>query len=192
VIGDQDRGKADQEALRPPRLHADEVFVDDALVRRLIDEQFPAWRHLRLRRVRSTGTDNAIFRLGHDMGIRLPRIHWAVPQIRKEYEWLGRISPQLPVSVPAPIAVGEPGPGYPYPWLIFRWLEGRDLLGSFVDDMRRLASDVANFVLALQSVDPSGAPPALSRGGSLQLEDEAARRAIHRLERGTARRALRV
>jgi hypothetical protein len=48
VTGDQDDGNADQEGPGPPRLHEDEVFVDDALVRRLVDEQFPAWRHLRL------------------------------------------------------------------------------------------------------------------------------------------------
>ena len=32
----------------------------------------------------ASGTDNAIFRLGRDLVVRLPRIGWAVPQIAME------------------------------------------------------------------------------------------------------------
>ncbi len=72
----------------PPKMHDDEVFVDDSLVRRLVDTQFPHWSDLPLTRVRSTGTDNAIYRLGDNIGLRLPRIHWAISQVAKEWDWL--------------------------------------------------------------------------------------------------------
>src|SRR4029077_17858528 len=70
---------------RPQRMHADEVDVNDALVRRLLAEQFPEYLDLPLRRAPSTGTDNAIYRLGDHLGLRMPRIHWAVPQIAREH-----------------------------------------------------------------------------------------------------------
>jgi len=163
-------------------MHADEVDVDDGLVRRLIAEQFPEHVDLPLRRARSTGTDNAIYRLGPDLGLRLPRIDWAVQQIGKEHEWLPRLARHLPAAVPEPVAVGEPSAGYPYPWLVYRWLDGHDALAGPVGDWCRLAEHVAGFVLALQRVDPAGAPPTGGRGGPLSPRDEATRRAIARLD----------
>ena len=159
-------------------MHADEVDVDDDLVRALVASQFPQWAHLPLQRMRSTGTDNVIFRLGRDLGVRAPRIHWAVKQIGKEYEWLPRLAPHLPAAVPEPLAKGEPGNGYPYPWLVYRWLDGEDALVADVPDWGRLARDLGAFVAALQRIDPAGGPPAGARGGPLAPHDRAARRAV--------------
>ena len=167
---------------RPPRMHADEIDVDDGLVRALIDDQFPPYSDLALRRASSTGTDNAIYWLGAHLGVRLPRIHWAVPQVNKEHEWLPRLAPHLPASVPQPVAVGAPGDGYPHPWLIYRWVGGADALTAPVNDWTALAEDVAQFVLALQRVATDGAPPAGGRGGPVGPRDEATRRAIARLD----------
>ena len=41
----------------------------------------------------SAGTDNALYRLGDDMAVRLPRIHWAVKDVHKEHHWLPRLAP---------------------------------------------------------------------------------------------------
>jgi len=94
------------------QMHAGEVPVDAPLVRSLIAAQFPHWGRLDLEPIPSTGTDNAIFRLGSEMGVRLPRIHWAIPQVDKEWTWLPRLAPHLPVAVPVPLAMGKPGLGY--------------------------------------------------------------------------------
>ncbi len=163
-------------------MHADEVGVDGALVRELLRSQFPEWAGLPLRSIPSTGTDNAIYRLGDEMGIRLPRIHWAVGQIGKESDWLERLSRHLPVELPLPVAKGEAGSGYPYPWLIFRWIEGEDLQHARVDDYNRLAEELAAFVLALGQIDPAGAPPAGRRGGPLAPHDEIVRAFLPALE----------
>ena len=120
------------------KMHADEVTVADSLVRVLIDTQFPQWSGLALHRIPSTGTDNLIYRLGDEMGVRLPRIHWAVSQIDKEWIWLRRLAPELPVPVPIPLAQGEPGFGYPYPWLVYPWIEGEDLQHSIGLDLNRV------------------------------------------------------
>ena len=54
-------------------MHHDEIDVDADLVRSLLETQFPQWAHLPLERVREEGTDNAIFRLGDDKSVRLPK-----------------------------------------------------------------------------------------------------------------------
>ncbi len=53
--------------------HAASPAVGTALVRRLVAAQFPAWAHLPVRAVDSAGTDNAMFRLGDDLAVRLPK-----------------------------------------------------------------------------------------------------------------------
>ena len=174
-------------------MHVDEVTVDGDMVRALLREQFPGWADLPLRRTRSTGTDNAIYRLGDALGVRLPRTRWAVDQVRKEHEWLSRLAPGLPAAVPEPVASGEPGVGYPFPWLVYRWLPGTDALGGPVTDWCGLARQVAGFLLALGATSPAGAPPAGVRGGPLAPLDEATRRAIGALDGHIdVRRALAV
>jgi aminoglycoside phosphotransferase (APT) family kinase protein len=168
----------------PPSLHADEVPIDGPLVRSLVEAQFPQWSHLPLQRITSTGTDNAIYRLGPKMGVHLPRIEWAVQQVDKEFAWLPRLGPQLPMAVPTPLARGEPGPGYPFPWLVYRWLDGEDLQHRQVSDSRWFGQDLAVFVKALESVETTDGPPAGPRGQSLLPFDGATRAAIRGL--GTA------
>lgn len=161
------------------KLHDDEVTVTTALVRRLLVHSFPQWGQLPLKRMSSTGTDNAIFRLGGELGLRLPRIGWAEHQIAKESEWLPRIAPQLPVEVPEPVAIGEPAAGYPYPWLVFRWLEGDDMQHLQSADFNQLARDVATFVIALESIDVTGVPLGGRHGGRMRADDQTVRQCIH-------------
>lgn len=168
---------------RPPlRMHADEAAVDDDLVRVLVSRQFPRWADLPLRRIASTGTDNVIYRLGQELGLRLPRVEWAVDQLSKEQQWLPRLAPQLPAGVPEPVALGRPAAGYPYPWLVYRWLPGSDALAGPVPDWCALARQVADYVLALHAVDAAEAPPAGARGGRLTAVDDVTRRAIDALD----------
>ena len=70
------------------KMHVDEVHTDVALVRRLLAAQFPQWADLPIAPVRSAGTGNALYRLGDDMVVRLPRIHWGVESVDKEHRWL--------------------------------------------------------------------------------------------------------
>lgn len=162
-------------------MHADEVATDAALVRRLLAEQFPQWAGLPIAPVPSAGTDNALYRLGVDMAVRLPRIHWAVGQVDKEREWLPQLAPTLPLAVPTPLARGAPGAGYPYPWAVYRWLDGQNANQTQPADMSRAAAELAGFLLALQRIDTSGGPRAAEhglRGAPLAGRDAATRQAI--------------
>jgi len=156
-----------------PRMHDDEVDVDDAEVRRLLATQFPQLADLPLTRVEAWGTDHAIFRLGESLSVRLPKIGWATKQGEKEHRWLPELAPHLPIEVPVPLAMGEPAEGYPFRWYVSPWLDGANPGAGGSVDMRRLAVDLAAFVLALQALDTTDAPgPRVDqRGGQLAGAD---------------------
>jgi aminoglycoside phosphotransferase (APT) family kinase protein len=170
-----------------PRMHVDEVAIDDALVRRLLATQFPRLADAPLTRIEAWGTDHAIFRLGDDLSVRLPKIGWASAQGDKEQRWLPVLAPHLPIEVPVPLAIGEPADGYPFRWCVSPWLEGEHPGPGGPVDLRRLAEDLAAFVLALQRIDTTHAPaPAPARrGGPLAHADRSTREAAGRL-RGEA------
>src|SRR5512133_3190969 len=94
-------------------MHADEVDTDVALVSRLLAAKLPHWAGLPIAPVPSAGTDNAIYRLGHDMVVRLPRIGQAAWQVDKEHEWLPKFAPHLPLAIPVPLAKGGTRRGLP-------------------------------------------------------------------------------
>lgn len=141
------------------KMHDDEVETDVELVGRLLATQFPAWADLPLTLVPSAGTDNALYRLGEDLAVRLPRIHWATGQVEKEQTWLPRLAPHLPLAIPVPLAKGAPGEGYPWDWSVYRWLDGETVTRERLPDLGRAAMDLAHFVTALQRIDPTGGPP---------------------------------
>jgi aminoglycoside phosphotransferase (APT) family kinase protein len=160
-------------------MHADELEIDEALVRRLLRGQYPDWADLALERVRSAGTDNAIYRLGPDRVIRLPRIRGARKQIEADQRWLPSLAPLLPLSIPEPLEVGRPDEGYPWPWAVHRWLEGENARIDRLDDPREAASALGRFVAAMQRVDlEDRPPPGMGRGGPLATRDEEMREAI--------------
>ncbi len=146
--------------MSPGKMNEGEIDIDVPLVRRLLASQFPRWSNLQVERVPSTGTDNAIFRLGPDMSVRLPRIHWAVELVDKEYKWLPRLAPRLPLAIPIPLAKGAPAEGYPWPWAVYRWLEGENATIVRIADLPQAAADLAQFITALQEIDPTGGPEA--------------------------------
>ena len=164
------------------KMHADELEINAALIRRLLSSQFPRWSHLSLSPVSSSGTDHALLRLGEEMVVRLPRIHWATAQATLERKWLPRLAPHLPLAVPEQLAIGEPGEGYPWPWAIYRWLDGENAVGSPHADTIASAVALAQFIRALQAADPTGGPAADAssggRGAPLISRDAKTRRAI--------------
>ncbi len=166
------------------KMHPDEVHTDVPLVRRLLAAQFPQWADLPIERVASAGTDHAIYRLGDEMSVRLPRIHWAVGQVEKEWEWFPKLAPHLPLAIPTPLAKGEPGEGFPNPWLVSPWIPGGDATEEHLRDLREAAADLAGFILALQRIDTAGAPRPgpTGRGVPLAVRDEYTRNGIARSE----------
>lgn len=159
------------------RMHEDEVDIDGDLVRRLLTGQYPQWADLPIERVASTGTVNAIFRLGDDLAIRLPRTpRWH--DLEAEMCWLGNLAALLPIAIPEAVARGEPAEGYPWPWAVFRWIDGRPWTLDDITDPGVAASELAGFVRALQRVDPDAMPCLPEPIVSLRANDASVRAAI--------------
>ena len=161
------------------RMHVDELDLDEALVRRLLGEQFPEWAGLPLRRVVPDGTVNAIFRLGDELAVRLARREGPTEAGSSELEWLPRLAPLLPVDVPIPVAQGRPSSEYPWFWEVHTWVDGETVPVEELDAVQA-ARDLAAFVAALQRVDPAGAPP--GRGVPLSEQDESFRSWLGRFD----------
>ena len=113
---------------------------------------------LPLRRIEPSGTVNAIFRLGDELSVRLPRRDGPTEPGSRELEWLPRLAPLLPLEIPVPVAQGRPGAGYPWFWEIHTWVDGETVPVEEIDTIQA-ARDLAALVGALQQVDPAGAPP---------------------------------
>lgn len=159
-----------------PGLHP----VDDGLVRRLVAEQFPRWADLEVRRFPSGGTVNAMYRLGDNMVVRLPLVAAWAEDVLREREWLPRLAPLLPVAIPEVLGGGRPAEGFPWPWSVYRWLDGETPVAETLSEPVRLAEELAAFVTAMRSVALPDAPPAY-RGEPLAHHDASTRSAIEQL-----------
>lgn len=147
-----------------PKMHADELDIDAALVARLVADQFPRWAGLPVTAVPSAGTDNAMFRLGDELVVRLPRIPGAAGQVDKEQRWLPHLAPHLPLPVPVPLGKGVPAEGYELPWSVYRWLDGANAFDAPIADLAHAAVELGRFGAALRRVDATGGPTSF-RGG---------------------------
>ena len=151
------------------KMHADERDIDEALVRQLLEEQFPLWAALPLSRVNPVGTVNAIFRLGDGLSVRLARRDGPTAPGGKEACWLPRLAGELPLDIPAPVAQGRPNRDYPWFWDIHTWVAGETAAVESLDSVQA-ARDLAAFVGALQRVTFPGGP--CGRGVPLAERDE--------------------
>ncbi len=160
--------------------------ITAGLVARLVAEQFPRWADLPVRPVDHDGVDNTSFRLGDMMSVRLPSSEYYVEQVDKEHRWLPVLGPQLPLPIPQPLVRGVPGCGFPRPWSVYRWIEGEPLIDGDVTDLATFAADLADFLVALYKIDPTGGPgPGMHnffRGGPLTVYDRETRDALAALK----------
>ena len=165
------------------RMHAGEIDTDVELVRRLVSAQFPDWASLSIERVLSSGTVNALYRLGPAMVARLPRTDWAGDSFARQARWLPVMARSVPVHVPEALAKGVPAFGYPYEWGVYSWLPGEPVTAGRGRGEPDLARALAAFVSALWQLDVEDAPP--QRRGDLRDQwDGPVRAAIAQLGAG--------
>jgi aminoglycoside phosphotransferase (APT) family kinase protein len=107
--------------------------------------------------------------IGGELLARMPKIARAVDQADSDARWLPALGPRLPVRIPVPLHLGEPGAGYPWRWTVVPWIAGSTPPRLGCDDVP-LARDVAAFARALHGVDLAGGPvqPPGSRGSALR------------------------
>ncbi len=159
-----------------------DIAIDEMLVRSLLRAQHPDLANLPLQTIDS-GWDNAMFRLGSELIVRMPRRVAVTKLIEHEQDWLPQLAPLLPIAVPAPVRVGRPAENYPSRWSIVPWLRGRnaDLCEPRVDQAERMAA----FLCALHRPAPANAPLNPYRGVPLRERAEQIAVRIRRLEEQT-------
>ncbi|MGD1916879.1 MAG: aminoglycoside phosphotransferase family protein [Phycisphaerales bacterium] len=160
--------------------------IDARLASRLVAKQFPRWRDLPVEPVVPGGRNNRTFRFGNELMIRLPHGAGSADQVDKEQRWLPSMRTAVPVSIPEPVAMGQPGCDYPWRWSVYRWIEGETADVGPVDSVESLAIELASFLAALRRFDPNGGPlPGahnFRRGGRLDFYSDQTRQAIKRLD----------
>ena len=157
-------------------MHADQLEVTAETVRRLADEQFPEWRELPIRELRTQGTVNAIFRIGDGLAARFPLQPAGAGETRRALVAEARATRELlgatRFAVPEPVALGEPGHGYPLPWSVQTWLPGVTATEHDPGDSVAFAHDLAELIGELRAVDTRGRTFAGdNRGGDLKAHD---------------------
>ncbi len=154
--------------VRPPA----EVELTVSLVRVLLAEQHPDLAGLPVRLV-AHGWDNATFRLGDALAIRLPRRAAAAQLVEHEQRWLPTIAALLPVAVPAPVRVGLPSTRYRWSWSVVPWLDGQTAAAQPVAGRTAWATALADTLTALHVPAPDDAPANLFRGGPVASRGDA-------------------
>ena len=165
-----------------PEMSDDRIEIDADSVARLIAAQFPNWAGLPVVPVELSGWDNRSFRLGSDMSVRLPSASRYAKQVAKEQRWLPRLAPHLPLPIRIPVAMGQPSDAYPFPWSIYRWIDGEPATTAPISGLTEFATTLAGFLIALQAIDASEGPAAgthnFFRGGLVSTYDGETRHAI--------------
>lgn len=159
-------------------MHPGQLTVSPLTVGRLIAEQFPQWAGMPVEPVSGAGTVNAIFRVGDHVVTRFPLepnddIEAVRHDLEHEAEAARELSGRTPVATPAPLAIGEPGAGYPLPWSVFTWLPGEPATADNCSRSDVFATDLAEFILAVRAIDTRGRTyDGNGRGGELGSYDE--------------------
>jgi aminoglycoside phosphotransferase (APT) family kinase protein len=155
--------------------HQLEVTVD--VVRRLISDQFPDWARLPLTPVPTEGTVNAIFRIGDGLAARFPLQPGDIDEtrrwLRSEADAALELLDHTTFAVPVPVAIGEPGAGYPLPWSVQTWLPGTTASRQDPSSSDAFAHDLARFIHEVRAIDLRGRSfVGGGRGGDLWAHDE--------------------
>jgi aminoglycoside phosphotransferase (APT) family kinase protein len=157
-------------------MHAAQLSVSHNMVRQLVDDQFPGWRHLAIAAVEPAGTVNAIFRIGDRFTARFPLRPEDAASVRRRLESEAAAARGLAgrtrFATPEPVAIGEPGAGYPLPWAVQTWLPGVTAADDDPGGSVAFAHDLAEFIGGVRAIGTGGRTfHGHGRGGDLRSHD---------------------
>lgn len=158
-------------------MHDDQVPIDADIVRAMVVDQFPEYRDQPIERIRSTGTDNAIFRIGSGVAARIPlramKPAECAKMLRREAAAMTEFARHSPFATPRPLGLGQPVALYPMPWAVQSWIEGEVATPNGLATSRAFALDIANLIAALRAADTQGRRfDGQGRGGNLPDHDD--------------------
>jgi aminoglycoside phosphotransferase (APT) family kinase protein len=144
-----------------------EIPIDEALVRRLLEDQQQDLAGLPLQ-LCDAGWDNVMWRLGADLAVRVPRRAVAAPLIENEQRWVPELAARLTLPVPVPLRAGQPTAYYPWHWSVVPWLEGSPGDRTLATDVGLTAPRLGSFLRAMHRPAPPGAPFNPYRSGPVE------------------------
>jgi aminoglycoside phosphotransferase (APT) family kinase protein len=158
------------------KMHDDQLTVPAQTVRELVGAQFPQWRRLPITQVHASGTVNAIFRIGGELAARFPLRPGDPATVRqelgKETAAAGELAGRTRFRTPEAVAIGQPGPGYPLPWLVQTWLPGVTAIDDDPGESAAFAHDLAEFIGGVRAIGTAGRVfSGHGRGGDLRSHD---------------------
>jgi aminoglycoside phosphotransferase (APT) family kinase protein len=130
-----------------------DVELDEDIVRRMIEAQFPVLAPARLASL-GKGWDNLAFRVNDDFVFRIPHRKMGADLIETEARFLPQLAPKLPVEIPVPQFFGQPAGNYPYRFLGYRHIAGTTGCSRQpqAESFDRLAEDIARFLSTLHAL----------------------------------------
>jgi aminoglycoside phosphotransferase (APT) family kinase protein len=168
------------------KMHDNEQEVNAAIVQSLLKKQCPQWADLELSPILSSGTDNALFRLGDKYVVRMPRIEWSLGSvsdgINKESLWVPQLAQHLTTPISEPVFKGMPNETYPWPWSITKWNDGHNPDFESENEYDKLAVDLASFLNELHDIKLPEVGPLSRRGVPLKKLDSETKQALKALE----------
>lgn len=158
-------------------MHRDQVHIDADIARNLIHDQFPQYRDRDVMAVGTSGTVNAIFRVGSDSAARFPlrRMEHSecAAMLHAEAAAMNELRQLCPFPTPRPIGIGEPDACYPMPWTIQTWVEGRPATPDGLSGSTAFALDLVRLITSLRQADVAGRCfDGRGRGGRLGDHDD--------------------
>jgi aminoglycoside phosphotransferase (APT) family kinase protein len=147
------------------RMPVADVDISADLVRRLLASQHPDLARLPVEFL-GCGWDNALFRLGTELVVRMPRRQLGATIIEHEQRWLPSLAPRLPLPIPYPERTGHSALGYPYSWSVVPYIPGTPAADAKPGDLDLpdVAAAVGGFLGALHVPAPPDAPANPVRG----------------------------
>lgn len=168
-------------------MHPDQLSIDDEAVSALVGRQFPEWAHLPLKRIPGDGTVNAIYRLGDHLTVRLPlrtddpeaARRWLVDEAAAARD----LASVCPFPTPQPVALGDPGNGYPLPWAVQTWVPGEVATVADPGSSESFADDLVRLITSLRATDTRGRRFAgAGRGGRIRDHEDWVEECLRRSE----------
>lgn len=163
-------------------MHDDEVDIEIGTVESLLADQFPRLAG-EVVRLPSTGTVNAVFRIGDRHVARFPRRGDDLRRVAKQLLEERRAAAEFAdivaaLGAPRPVAIGVPGEGYPLPWSIMTWVSGAT---ATPHEPERVASELASAIVEIRRHPTKGRTfSGRGRGGDLRSHDDWVRKCLDR------------
>lgn len=158
-------------------MHENQLRVTVGMVRELVDDQFPHWASHPISEGPIGGTVNSIFRIGDGLAARFPLLpgdfETTRRHLRSEADAAQELFGNTRFAVPEPVALGEPGAGYPLPWSVQTWLIGTTASEQDPSGSADFAHDLALFIREVRAIEVRGRRfTGDGRGGDLRAHDE--------------------